>query len=154
MKLITMDVKDLNKLLKTLMDHGYQIERGVHAVLLDNSEVEEIYVKKSNEVKAVIVTHYITSYYKAIVENYDKDDKELLQALIKVKYSGDKWASPVNPVALLTEDNELINILDNYEDKYPSEEAKYYVEYYRKNHPESNEVFSGLLARVLEKISS
>ncbi len=150
--LITVSVKDLDKLLSILESSGYGIVYGPHSVLLDNSEIEEINLVKEDVVKATIVVHYISQYYKAVIDSEGLSDEDVLKALLKAKYSNRKWRVPVNPVAIITSDRELIEILDSYRDDYPCEEACRYLNIYLNRHPDARRMFSGLLASVLERI--
>jgi len=152
-KLVLIKVRDLKKLMDFLREKNYDVEKGSHAVLLDHSEVEEFYLRKENKLAGIMISHYITPYYKVVKEHKDRDEEELLRALIDVKYSREKWFVPVNPVAVVTEDQELVNTLNRYRDDYPSQEARISMERYLAENPGSRDIFSGLLARVLEKLS-
>ncbi len=150
--LITLNIKDLENFLSKIEELGYAIERGTHTMLLDNSEIEEIKLLKDNKVKAIVIAHYITHYYKAIVDANEKKDEELLKSLLEAKYSGEKWYAPVSPVAIITNDDDIVNFLEKYSDDYPYHYIREYVEIYRKKNPNSYKMFSGLLASVLEKL--
>ncbi len=150
--LITLNIKDLKNFLSKIEELGYTIERGTHTVLLDNSEIEEIKLLKDNKVKAIVIAHYITHYYKAVIDSSGKKDEELLKSLLKAKYSKEKWYTPVSPVAVITNDNNIIDFLEKYSDDYPYHYIRKYIEIYRKKNPNSYKMFSGLLASVLEKL--
>ncbi len=153
-RLVTMSIRDLDRLVKALEDSGYTIEYGSHAVLPDNSEVEEIYVVGSDGVHGIIIAHYISQYYKVIIDHEREDDSIVLRKLLEVKYGGRRWRTPVSPVAILTDDHGLIEVLEKYRDEYPCSDAEHYSRIYRERNPDSQRIISGLLARALEKLTS
>ena len=102
----------------------------------------------------IIIAHYISQYYKIIIEYEDEKDDIILRKLLEAKYSGKKWRTPVSPITVLTDDHKLIDIIENYEDEYPCEDAKKLTEVYRERNPKSRLIISGLLAKALEKLYS
>jgi len=153
-KLITMNIRDLDNLINTVINSGYKIEQGTHAVLPDNSEIEEIYIFKDERLLGIVIAHYISQYYKVIVENEDADDSAILKKLLEVKYSKNKWRTPVSPIAILIADNELVDVLEKYEDEYPCDDARRLSNLYKEKNPINKDIISGLLARALEKLYS
>ncbi|WFO75529.1 hypothetical protein J4526_01125 [Desulfurococcaceae archaeon MEX13E-LK6-19] len=152
-KLLVMNVKDLDNFIKYLKEKGYNIIEGQHAVLTDNSEIEEFHIIKNNELKGLMLAHYITPYYKTIIENKDKSDEEILKALIKTKHSTEKWRTPVNPIALIIEDPTIENAIKDYKDDYPSLDARKYSEYYKANTPDRTTIFSNALSHILSTLA-
>ncbi|RLG84736.1 MAG: hypothetical protein DRO40_00115 [Thermoprotei archaeon] len=149
-KLITMNVRDLDNLINKIVNSGYKIEYGAHAVLPDNSEIEEIYVFKNERLLGIVIAHYISQYYKVIIENEEADDSTILKKLLEVKYSNNKWRTPVSPIAVLTDDDELVRIFEKYKDEYPCDEAKRLSNIYKEKTPINKNIISGLLARAIE----
>ncbi len=154
MKLITIAVKNLDRLLDVFKSKGYEVVLGPHSVLTDNSEIEEIRITRNGFLKAIIIAHYISQYYKVIIDTEGCSDNEVLEALLKAKYSSQRWRVPVNPVAILVADDEVISVIDKYSDDYPCEEASRYLRIYQEKNPGREQLFTGLLASVLEKIST
>jgi len=152
-KLITTNIRDLDKLINTVINSGYRIEQGTHAVLPDNSEIEEICIFKGERLHGIVIAHYISQYYKVIVENENADDSTILKKLLEVKYSKNKWRTPVSPIAILTDD-ELVDILEKYKDEYPCDDARKLSNFYKEKNPVNKDIISGLLARALEKLYS
>ncbi|RLG83137.1 MAG: hypothetical protein DRO40_05620 [Thermoprotei archaeon] len=152
-KLITTNIRDLDKLINTVINSGYRIEQGTHAVLPDNSEIEEIFIFKGERLHGIVIAHYISQYYKVIVENENADDSTILKKLLEVKYSKNKWRTPVSPIAILTDD-ELVDILEKYKDEYPCDDARKLSNFYKEKNPVNKDIISGLLARALEKLYS
>jgi len=150
-KVLLVDVKNLENLVNTLKEKGYKLELGPHSVLLDHSEVLSISVMRSSSREAIIIAHYITPYYRVETLNIDSDEA-YLKELVKVKYSGEKWSIPVNPVIVLAFSEDLVRILENYRDDYPVPDGEDLVKEYRRRNPGYAEVPRLLLARFLEKL--
>ncbi len=152
-KVVFARIHDLYGLLGKLKSSGFEIEPGTHAVLPDNSEIEEMRVVSRGRVVGIVVAHYISQYYGVIADNRDKSDDELLHLLLEAKYGGNKWKTPIEPVAIISDDKRLLELVEQYSDDYPSEKAREYYNKYREENPLSEKMFSGLIARVLEKFT-
>ena len=149
MKIIVMDARDLDKLFKTLRDHGYTVEESTNTVMTDNSELGEWNIKKNNTSVGKIIAHYIRHYYAALRQlPANASDKQVLETLLKAKYSENKWASPVEPILLIVED-ELSELLRNYRDDYPNREAETLVLDYKSR---GLEVMTKVARRLLSSI--
>jgi len=149
MKIIVMDTRDLDKLFRTLKRHGYSVEESTNTVMTDNSELGEWDIKKNGIPVGKIIAHYIRHYYAALQElPPDASDKQVLETLLRAKYSGNKWASPVEPVLMIVED-EVSEILKNYKDEYPNKEAEILVMEYRSK---GVEVMTRVARRLLSNL--
>ncbi len=151
MKIVTKSIWDLDSFIKYLESHNYSVEEGAHAVLLDHSEVLEIYVRRSNELSAIFIAHYITPYYRVELEDISSDD-EYLKRLIEVKHSGAKWRIPVNPLIGVVLDDDVIKLVEDYRDSYPISDGEKLVEHYRSRNPSYNNIPQVVVARLLEKL--
>ncbi len=149
MKIIVMDTRNLDKLFETLRKHGYNVEESTNTVMTDNSELGEWDIKKGNKPVGKIIAHYIRHYYAALQElPPDAGDKQVLEVLLKAKYSKDKWASPVEPILMIVED-EVSEILKNYKDDYPSKDAEVLVMEYRTK---GVEVMTKVARRIISSL--
>lgn len=147
-KLVVFVAKDLDKLIKYLKSKGFNINENEHMVLTDNSEVCKYEILKENKVHGIMVVHYISQYYKVIVETKDKSDDEVLRELLKAKYSLSKWKTPVNPVVVITNDEELEKYLNSYRDSYPCSDAEKYSRHYREITQDRVTLFSRILSNI------
>lgn len=154
MRIISFHVKNLDNFLEKLEELGYIVEFGAHSVLLDHSELTDITVKKGDAVEMVIIAHYITPYYRVETMNISDEDK-YLEELLKIKHSSEKWKVPVNPIiAIIMSDNkELSDLINNYLDDYPVEDAEELLKHYRKKNPKHSNIPKLLLARILDELS-
>ncbi len=152
MKIIVMSIRDLDKLFEKLREHGYVVEESTNTVMTDNSELGEWDIKKNNTPVGKIIAHYIRHYYAALQElPSNASDKQILETLLQAKYSRNKWASPVEPVLLIVED-EISEILRNYRDEYPSKEAEALVtEYMSRGVEVMTKVARRIIARLEEE---
>lgn len=148
-KLVVFVAKDLDRLIGYLKSKGFNINENEHMVLTDNSEVCRFEILKDNKVHGVMVAHYISQYYKVIVETKDKSDNEVLRELLKAKYSLNKWKTPVNPIVVVTNDKELEKHLNNYRDNYPCSDAEKYSRHYREAVQDRFTLFSRILLNML-----
>jgi hypothetical protein len=153
MRIISFNVKDLDKFTELLKSKGYSVEYGPHAVLLDHSELSTITVKKNNDVLMILIAHYITPYYRVEVSGVSSED-EYLEKLISVKHSGEKWSIPVNPLIALIYNNELLDLVSNYSDSYPISDGEKLVKYYREHNPGYENIPKILVARLIERLRS
>ncbi len=154
------EIKDLNKLIAMLIEQGYVVEEGMHAVLPDGSEIGVWKVIKEGMAVALLIAHYIDSHYVAIAtlpENVD--DTTFLRKLIECEASG-IWRTPVEPVLFLSMDPALIRAVIRYEDSFPNAQAKDMYKHYL-DHGSDRRVMTSILrryerniAKVFEELSS
>jgi hypothetical protein len=144
-------VRNLEKFISELRGLGYVVEYGPHAVLEDHSELTTIKVYRDSKLVAYIIAHYITQYYRAVASASYEDDKAFLNKLYELKYSGEKWSIPVNPLYIVKlVENELDRLLGSYEDSYPVEDGESLVKAYRERNPNYTRIPRILLARLVE----
>jgi hypothetical protein len=143
-------VRDFNRFLEALKTSGFTIELGPHVVLEDHSELTSIKVFKNRELVAYIIAHYITQYYRAVINGSYESDEKFLDRLYEIKYSGEKWSIPVNPLYVVVFNEEILEILDKYEDQYPVEDGERVVNEYRARNPNYKNIPRVLVARFLE----
>lgn len=131
MPLVIIEAKNLRRLREYLKKLGVELRDGPHAVLPDSSEV--IIIEGSHKGKRVsLVAHYIDNHYAALTRLPDSaDDKSIAEALLKAD-AEERWESPVEPVIISTESEELIPGLKEYNDDYPNEEVARLVREYRE----------------------
>lgn len=131
MPLVIIETKDLRKLREYLKKLGVDLKDGPHAILPDSSEV--IIIEGSHKGKRVsLVAHYIDNHYAALTRLPDNaDDKSIAEALIKAD-TEERWESPVEPVIISTESEEIIPSLKEYRDDYPDEEVAKLVREYQE----------------------
>jgi hypothetical protein len=150
-KVVEVDkVKDLNKFLEALKASGFTVELGPHVVLEDHSELTSIKVLKNGELAAYIVAHYITQYYRAVINGSYESDEKFLDRLYEIKYSSERWSIPVNPLYAVVFNEEIIEIFDKYEDQYPVEDGERVVNEYRARNPNYKNIPRVLIARFLD----
>lgn len=143
-------VKNLDKFVNTFKDDTYSVVYGPHVVLEDHSEISIFKVQRGEEIVAYIVAHYITQYYRAIISGEYIDDEEYLRRLLEIKYSGQRWSIPVNPVYLVLYDESLLDRIKSYEDEYPVPDGERIVEEYRARNPGYRNLPRIVLARLIE----
>ncbi len=151
MKLIAKNVKDLDRFIEYLESKGYIVDEGSHAVLLDHSEISEIYIRLKTNLKAAIVAHYLTPYYMAELEDVDDEDK-YLEKLLEIKHSGVKWRIPVNPLIGIILDDKLLEIFSEYSDDYPTRNGEEIVKEYRSRNKDYARIPRVVIAHLIEKI--
>ena len=144
MPLVIIETKDLRKLREYLKKLGVELRDGPHAVLPDSSEV--IIIEGSHNGKKVsLIAHYIDNHYAALAKlSDDADDRSIAEALIKAD-AEERWESPVEPVIISTESEEIIPSLKEYRDDYPSKEVEKLVREYR----EREDALTNYLARKI-----
>lgn len=149
MKIIQINVRDLDSFLNKFIDSNYKVEYRIHVVLTDCSELVSIKVKKENTDVLVLIAHYITQNYlsKTIGEHEDRVNTNTCD-----KTSSVEWRIPVNPVIAIVLDNRVMNILSNYRDNYPVDNGEELVNRYRGMNPGYRDVPKLLLARILEEL--
>jgi len=128
-------VRNLDQFIKRLSELGYVVEPGPHLVLEDHSELAVFKALRNGELEAYIVAHYITQYYRAVLSSSYSDNSLFLRELINIKYSGEKWSIPVNPVYVITRSSVLVESIREYRDEYPTPEGEYLVNEYRSRNP-------------------
>lgn len=143
-------VKNLDKFIVKLSDSGYTIEHGPHVVLEDHSELSTLKVYKENKLIAYIIAHYITQYYRAVVNEGYSNDQSFLDKLFEIKYSGEKWSIPVNPLYIVVFDEEVLNVIRDYEDSFPVEDGENIVREYTARNPHYKNIPRIVIARIVE----
>jgi hypothetical protein len=131
-------VKNLDQFIRKLSEHGFSVEPGPHVVLEDHSELAVLRVARGGELRAFVVAHYITQYYRAVLSGSYSDDASYLRELLNIKYSGEKWSIPVNPVYIVVtaQCSELVELVKDYRDEYPVPDGEQLVSAYRSRNPE------------------
>lgn len=142
-------VKNLENFVKKLSEAGYLVEHGPHAVLEDHSEITTLKVYAGSKMVAYVVAHYITQYYRAVLSENYADDQAFLNKLFEIKYSGEKWSIPVNPLYIIMLEEELMSVLENYEDLYPVQDGESLVEAYRSKNPNYKVIPRVVVARLV-----
>lgn len=149
-KLVEFDkVKDLENFIKRLNEVGYLVEHGPHAVLEDHSEITTLKVYTGGRIVAYVVAHYITQYYRAVLSESYADDQAFLGKLFEIKYSGERWSIPVNPLYIIVLEEELMNVLESYEDLYPVKDGEELVKAYRSKNPNYKVIPRVVVARLV-----
>lgn len=151
-KVYSLSVKNLLKLIDELKAMGYAIEEGPHVVLEDNSELSLFKGYRSGEIEFIIVSHYLTQYYKAVLESHSTDE-EFLEKLLQLKYSGERWSIPVSPVYLIALNNVIEEFLNSYRDEYPVKDGEEIVNKYKASNPNYHKVIEAAVGRVLDGLS-
>jgi hypothetical protein len=149
--IVKKDIRDLNRFLRGLEDSGYTVEEGAHAVITDQSEIQSFRVLADGETAGIIISHYITPYYRVEAANISDEDA-YLKKLIEIKHSGEKWRIPVDDLIIIIIDEKLIRLVDKYRDEYPVKDGNELVEFYRARNPGFKNVVKSLLARILETV--
>lgn len=139
--------KDLNEFVKKLVSAGFQVEPGPHAVLEDHSELAIFTVYRESMTVAHVIAHYITQYYRAVVSDA-QTDSEFLQRLIEIKYSGEQWSIPVNPLYIVVYDDTILEFLNSYEDTFPVSDAESLLNSYRERNPNYKTIPRVVVARL------
>jgi hypothetical protein len=107
-------------------------------------------VLKNGELAAYIVAHYITQYYRAVINGSYESDEKFLDRLYEIKYSSERWSIPVNPLYAVVFNEEILEIFDKYEDQYPVEDGERVVNEYRARNPNYKNIPRVLIARFLD----
>jgi len=144
------EVKNLDQFIKGLSELGFIIEPGPHVVLEDHSELAVFKALRNGEVEAYIVAHYITQYYRAVLSNSYSNDSLFMKELISIKYSGEKWSIPVNPVYVITLSNELVEYIKTYRDEYPVPDGEALVNAYRSRNPDYANIPRIVVGRLVD----
>jgi hypothetical protein len=143
-------VKNLNEFIGKLSESGYIVEHGPHVVLEDHSELSTIKVSRDDKFVAYIIAHYITQYYRAVLDNSYSNDQSFMEKLLELKYSSEKWSIPVNPLYIVVFDEELLSFLNIYDDTYPVEDGENLVKEYRSRNPHYKSIPRIAVARIIE----
>ncbi len=151
MKIMLIDVKDLEKLFEWFRNHGFELEYGPHTVLLDHSELISVRIKRDGREAGFLIAHYITPYYRVEAKDVE-DEEEYLRELLRVKHGDEKWSIPVNPVILVSLRDELVKEIENYSDEYPVDDGEKLVKTYRDRNPGYDRIPRVLLARLLDDL--
>ena len=145
------NVKNLDALLDILVGKGYRIEPGPHAVMEDHSEISVFKGFKNNELAFIIIAHYITQYYRVVLNCKYEDDQKFLEELLRVKYSGEKWSIPVNPVFIAVFNEDVIKDIEGYQDTYPVSDGEALVSRYREKNPGYKDIPRVIIARLIDE---
>ena len=145
------DVRDLGALLNMLSSKGYKIEAGPHAVLEDHSEIASFKGFRNGELAFVLVAHYISQYYRVIASGEYTSDEEFLEKLLRVKYSGEEWSIPVNPVFIAVFQDDVARDLEGYSDAYPVPDGEVLVKKYREANPYYRDIQRTIVARLADE---
>jgi len=151
-KIYSLDVKNLSGFIDKLKALGFTIEEGPHVVLEDNSEVSVFKGYRSSELEFIIVSHYLTQYYKAVLEN-PVSDEEYLEKLLTLKYSGERWSIPVSPVYFIAFNTSIEEFLSSFKDDYPVEKAEEILSKYRSANPSYKKIIEAAVGRILDGLS-
>ena len=149
MKILLINVRNLEALEAFLKEKGVKIVKGPHMVLEDQSEFEKWEIVKNDATVGEAYIHFIDHHFGAIIKLKENvSDREFIIALIESE--DNKWAVAVEPVLIIIDDEELSGSLLEYNDEFKNEEAKsaynYYIEHdYRK-------IVSDLIVKILLKI--
>jgi len=144
------EVKNLDKFISKLSESGYFVEHGPHVVLEDHSELSAIKVFRDEKFVAYIIAHYITQYYRAVLDNSYSDDRSFMDKLLELKHSSEKWSIPVNPLYIVVFDEEFLSILNSYDDAYPVEDGENLVKEYKSRNPHYKSIPRIAVARIIE----
>ena len=142
MKILSIEIRNLNKFLKHFENLGYEVVEGPHAILTDDSEIGVWYVRRDNDIKAEIMAHYVDTHYWALMNiSSSTSDKEIIRALIMAQ-GMNLWRVPVEPIIVTIYEDALGKNIEKYSDDYESVEAIEAVRHYLVHKD----------AKVLEKV--
>jgi len=142
-------VRDLDRLIKYLMDLGYTISEGPHVVLPDDSEVGYWILTKESQVVGEIIAHYVDNHYYALMRTSGASDSDMLRALIEAEY-GRRWRTPVEEVVAIVASEDLRAALEAYSDEIPTAEAEEALRHYESR---GTKVIEKLVARIRRELS-
>lgn len=151
-KIYSVSVKNLSGFIDRLKALGYTIEEGPHVVLEDNSEVSVFKGYRNTELEFIIVSHYLTQYYKAVLENPGSDE-EYLEKLLSLKYSSERWSIPVSPIYFIAFNSSLEEFLSSFKDEYPVENAEEILSKYRSANPNYQKIIEAAVGRIIDGLS-
>jgi hypothetical protein len=144
------DVKNLDLFIKKLSELGLTVEPGPHIVLEDHSELAVFRVLRDSKLEAYIVAHYITQYYRAVLGSSYSNDTSFVRELLAIKYSGEKWSIPVNPIYVITQSSTLIEYVRGYRDNYPVLDGESLVNAYRSRNPNYGVIPRIVVGRLID----
>jgi len=147
--LMVLRVRDLDRLIKYLVDLGYTVSEGPHAVLPDDSEIGYWILTKGSQVVGEVVAHYVDNHYYALMRTSGASDSDVLRALVEVEY-GRRWRAPVEEVVAIVASEDLRAALEAYSDEVPTAEAGEAVKHYESR---GTKVIGRLVARIREELS-
>lgn len=148
MRIIQINVRDLDSFIKKLAEYNYVVEYKSHVVLSDGSELINAIAKKNNKEHFVFIVHYIAEHYL----NKPSEVSEVVETTSDRQYINE-WRIPVNPVIAIVLNNEAMNILTSYRDNYPVSGGEELVINYRNRNPNYRDAPKLMLARILEELS-
>lgn len=144
------DVKNLDLFIKKLVELGFRVELGPHVVLEDHSELAVFKALRNGELEAYIVAHYITQYYRAVLSNSYSNDSLFVKELLRIKYSGEKWSIPVNPLYIITVNSKIVEYIKDYRDEYPVPDGEQLVNTYKSRNPEYTQIPRIVIGRLVD----
>jgi len=147
--MMVLRVRDLDRLIKYLMDLGYTISEGPHVVLPDDSEVGYWILTKESQVVGEIIAHYVDNHYYALMRTSGASDSDMLRALIEAEY-GRRWRTPVEEVVAIVASEDLRAALEAYSDEIPTAEAEEALRHYESR---GTKVIEKLVARIRRELS-
>jgi len=147
--MMVLRVRDLDRLVRYLIDLGYTVSEGPHAVLPDDSEVGYWVLTKGSQVVGELVAHYVDNHYYALMKAPGGSDREVLQALLEAE-RGRRWRAPVEEVVAVVVSEELRAALEAYTDEVPTAEAEEALRHYESR---GTKVIGRLVARIREELS-
>ncbi len=132
MLILSIDIKNLKKFIEYIRISGYNVIEDVHSVLEDSSELLTMYIlDKLYNIVAILLVHYIDSHYAFLVDlPQGANDITLLMNLLNINKSKDFWQTPVEPLIAIIFNEDVVRIINRYNDEYPLNSVKY-VNIYR-----------------------
>ena len=147
--MMVLRVRDLDRFIRYLVDLGYTVSEGPHAVLPDDSEVSYWILSKESQVVGEVVAHYVDNHYYALMKTPWASDRELLQALLEAEQRR-RWRVPVEEVVAIVASEELRAALETYSDEVPTAEAEEALRHYESR---GTKIIDRLLTRIKEELS-
>ncbi len=147
--MMVLRVRDLDRLIRYLMDLGYTISEGPHAVLPDDSEIGHWILTKESQVVGEIIAHYVDNHYYALMRTSGASDSDVLRALVEAEH-GRRWRAPVEEVVAIVASEDLRAALEAYSDEIPTAEAEEALRHYESR---GTKVVERLVARIRRELS-
>ena len=149
MKILLINVRNLESLEKFLEEREARIIKGPHMVLEDQSEFEKWEIVKNDATVGEAYIHFIDHHFGAIIKlGENVSDREFIRALIESE--DNKWTVAVEPVLMIIDDEELSSSLLEYDDEFKNEKAKSAYNYYKEHG--YRKIVSDLIVKILLKI--
>ena len=147
--MMVLRVRDLDRLIRYLIDLGYTVSEGPHAVLPDDSELGYWVLTKGSQVVGEVIAHYVDNHYYALMKAPGASDRDILRALLEAEY-GRRWRAPVEEVVAIVASEELRAALEAYSDEAPTAEAEKAVKHYESR---GTKIIGRLVARIRGELS-